>query len=295
VTSKEKYRQYCKKHSVDLYANDWWLDAVCGGDWDVVEHDGDRLAFPLKKKYGLKLIAQPKLTLGLAAISPSSKKPDLEKLLELLPSFDLLDVYFLPESPRDFQSKNFKIQSRITHRLTDLSDTKKVFSGFDSSRRQQIRKAEKNISVKALNDASVLFKMISLTFKRQSRKVPYSLDYVKKIYEACTMHDCGKILVAQDAEGNTHGACFIAWDNQTAYYIMGGSDPKFKSSAAYSLLMWEAIKESAKRSKQFDFCGSSIPSVAKFFKGFGSIETPYLHLKKVNSKALALVLKLKQR
>jgi hypothetical protein len=290
MSSKEKYQQFCKTTPLALYQNDWWLDTVCGDNWDVVFTDDNSAAFayPIKKKYGLKLIQMPMLTLGLGAL-PVQKT---EELFTKIPDFDLLDLYFL-SGIKNLDLKGFKQNVRHSYRLHDISNTEKVFANFGSSTRQQIRKAEKTVSVSESNDIEILYKMISNTFKRQSKKTPYTLAYVKSINEACAKNKCRKILLANDEEGNIHGACFLAWDKQTAYYVMGGSDPKFKSSAAYSLLMWEAIKEASKHAKEFDFCGSTIPSIAKFFSGFGGEPAPYFHLKKVNSKALKLFLSLK--
>jgi Acetyltransferase (GNAT) domain len=300
LTNKEKYRQFCKAHTVAIYQNDWWLDAVCGEkNWEaaIYESKGKAIAawaYPFKNKYGLKLIQMPMLTLGLGPIS--EKKEIVAELAKQVPNFDLLDLYFLPNNdPEDLNWKGLKQSKRHTYRIHDLSGIEKVFSKFNSSTRQQIRKAAKTITVSQSEDIELLYKMVSHTFKRQSKKTPYSLAYVKSINEACAEKKCRKILVAKDEAGNTHSACFIAWDKNTTYYVMGGSDPQYKSSASYSLLMHEAIKEASKHSKEFDFCGSSIPSIAKFFSGFGSEQVTYYHLKKVNSKALKLFLSLKGR
>jgi len=275
---------------VALYQHDWWLDAVCGDHWDAVFSEGGAFAFPYKKKYGLKLIQMPMLTLGLA---PVGEPHQTEAILDKVPAFDLFELYLLPGD--GVHSKGFKQATRQTYRIPHIRDLENVFRNFNPATRQQIRKAEKLVTVTASNDIALLYHMVSLTFSRQGKKMPYSLAYVKSIYEACSKHKCCKVLVAKDEEGNVHGACLLAWDKTTAYYVLGGSDPKFKSSAGYSLLMWEAIGEAAKHSKEFDFCGSSIPTIARFFKGFGGVETPYLHLKKVNSKALNVVLALKGR
>jgi hypothetical protein len=283
VTDKDKYRQYCKDNAVALYQNDWWLDAVCGEkNWNAV----GTFAFPFKKKYGLKLIQLPMLTLGLGPIGKIT-----EELEKQIPDFDLFDLNFLPGANPDW--KGFKQSKKHTYRIHDLSDMEKVFSDFNSSTRQQIRKAEKAVIVSESQDIEALYKMVSLTFKRQSKKTPYTLAYVKSINEVCAKRNCRKILLAKDAEGNIHSACFIAWDKNTTYYIMGGADPKYKSSASYSLLMYSAIKEASKHSKEFDFCGSSIPSIERFFKGFGSEQVTYFQMKKVNSKALKFFLSLK--
>jgi hypothetical protein len=296
MNNKAKYKEYCKKHPLALYQNDWWLDAVCGENWDVVTSEENHFfAFPFKKKYGLKLIQMPMLTLGLGPVIPHGFEPKTAvESLEHLPDFDLLDLFFLPnEKIESVEWKGFKKNIRHSYHLKDISNTEKVFADFNSSTRQQVRKAQKTVSVSESSDVNLLYKMVTMTFNRQKKKAPYTLAYVKNIYDACTKNKACKILVAKDAEGNIHGACLLAYDKQTAYYVMGGSDPKYKSSAAYSLLMWEAIQEAAKHSKEFNFCGSTIPPIAKFFSGFGGEPQAYLHLKKVNSKALKLFLSLK--
>lgn len=300
MNSKEKYNQFCKKHPVALYQSPWWLNAVCGDNWNVAfyENNGNIIgafAYPIKKKYSLKLINMPMLTLGLGpVITSDNKKTIFDTLIKQLPVFDLFDLYFLPDKTIElFEWKGFKKKIRHTYYINDISNTEKVFTGLNSSTRQQIRKAVKTITVNEGHDVETLYKMVSLTFRRQKKQTPYSLAFVKNIYEACVKNNACKILVAKDKEENIHGACLLAYDKQTAYYVMGGSDPRYKSSAAYSLLMWEAIKEAAKHAKEFNFCGSMIPSIARFFSGFGAVQLSYFHLKKVNSKALKLLLALK--
>lgn len=314
MTNKEKYRRYCKTtKDVILFQRDWWLDAVCGAEnWDAVVYESNAnivgaWAYPIKKKYNLKLIAMPMLTLGIGPVITyfpgqkyvsllSHERQVIEELHKQLPSFDLFDLYFLPiyKNQMAFHWKGFIQKNRYTYCINDLSNLDKVFEEFNSSIRSQIRKAEKEITVVESEDIELFYKINSLTFKRQNKQVPYSLSYVKQIEEACKKNDCRKILLAKDKEGNIHAAVYIVWDNQSAYYLMGGADETYKSSGAYSLLLWCAIKTSSNLTKQFNFCGSMLPTVERFFRSFGGEQIPYLQLKKVNNKALKLFLSLKE-
>ena len=314
MNNKEKYHHYCKTtKSVLLFQQDWWMDAVCGiNNWDALLSESNEnivgaWAYPIKKKYNLKLIAMPMLTLGIGPVITyfsgqkyssllSHEQQVIEELYKQLPSFDLFDLYFLPiyKNQMAFHWKSFIQKNRYTYRINDLSNLDKVFEEFNSSIRSQIRKAEKEITIIESEDIELFYKINSLTFKRQNKKVPYSLSYVKQIEEACKKNNCRKIFFAKDNEGNMHAAVYIVWDNQSAYYLMGGADETYKSSGAYSLLLWGAIKEAASLTKQFNFCGSMLPTVERFFRSFGGEQIPYLHLKKINSKALKLFLSLKE-
>jgi hypothetical protein len=315
LNDKEKYR-YCCETTKDLilFQQDWWMDAVCGANnWNAVVYENNRnilgaWAYPIKKKYNLKLIAMPMLTLGIGPVITyfpgqkyanilSHEQQVIDELHKQLPPFDLFDLYFLPiyKNQMAFHWKGFIQKTRYTYRINDLSNLDKVFEEFNSSIRSQIRKAEKEILITESDDIELFYKINSLTFNRQNKKIPYSLSYVKQIDQACKQNDCRKILFAKDNEGNIHAAVYIVWDNQSAYYLMGGSDETFKSSGAYSLLLWSAIKTSAGLTKQFNFCGSMLPTVERFFRSFGGEQIPYLHLNKVNNKALNLFLSIKKQ
>ena len=80
------------------------------------------------------------------------------------------------------------------------------------------------------------------TFAHQGTEPPYTADYIRKIDNACEDHSARKIFIAEDANGVRHAGVYIVWDNQNAYYLLGGGDPKLRSSGATSYCLWEAIK-----------------------------------------------------
>jgi lipid II:glycine glycyltransferase (peptidoglycan interpeptide bridge formation enzyme) len=312
LTSKEKYSTYCQQNEVSLFQQGWWLEAVCSKNWDAVffENNGTIIgcwAFPYKKKKGFTLINMPMLTPGISPIITyfsgqknaakiSHEQQVMDNLIQQLPKYDLFDLYFLPnyKNHLSFYWKGFEQTTRYTYIINDLSNLDTIFENFNSSTRTQIRKAEKEITITESGDIELFYQVNALSFKRQNKKVPYTLAYVKQINEACTKNNCRKIIFAKDAQNNIHAALYLVWDKQGAYYLMGGADENYKSSGAYSLLMWYAIKEAAKMCAQFNFCGSMLPSVERFFRSFGGEQTPYLHIKKTNSKALSLLMSLKK-
>ena len=74
---------------------------------------------------------------------------------------------------------------------------------------------------------------------------------------------------------------------------MGGSDPNLRNSGAMSLCMWEAIKFASTKTKKFDFEGSMIESVERYFRAFGAEQKPYFHITKVLSYMLRMAKSLK--
>ena len=80
----------------------------------------------------------------------------------------------------------------------------------------------------------------------------------------------------------------MVWDDYTAYYLIGGADPELRNSGASSLLLWEAIQFAAQVSRTFDFEGSMLKPVERFFRAFGAIQQPYMQVKKYNSLPLRM-------
>lgn len=87
---------------------------------------------------------------------------------------------------------------------------------------------------------------------------------------------------AEDAQGRIHAAAFLIWNPDRAYYLMGGGDPELRNSGAGSLVMWEAISFASTVSRQFDFEGSMIEPVERFFRAFGGEPVSFFSISKLS-------------
>jgi hypothetical protein len=61
---------------------------------------------------------------------------------------------------------------------------------------------------------------------------------------------------------------------------MAGSTPKGKQDSVHSLLLWEAIQWAMESGRIFDFEGSMIEPVERFFRTFGAHQVPILNIHK---------------
>ena len=298
-----------------LFCSPWWLDATAGpGNWGVAEvkQDGQVVAFMpwvLKSnRMGLKILTQPSLTqtLGPWIAEPSKtakyatrlarEKDLMAALIDQLPNYHVFRQNFSPEIVNwlPFYWRGFQQTTRYTYRLNLLNDTTALWKGFQENTRWEIRKAEKNgVFVEMTDDVEAFLVVNEKTFRRQGMKMPYGHDYVRRLYAACLANHAGKIFLAKGADGRVHAGNLIVWNQHCAYYLIGGGDPELRASGAASLAMWHAIQFSSKVSKIFDFEGSMIEPVERFFRGFGAVQTPYFSLTHVRSKRLAVALGLR--
>jgi hypothetical protein len=307
MTETQKYRQLCAvEKSIPLFSQGWWLDAVCGEEnWDVilVEEDGaiaGAMPYFSHMWYGLKFISHPSLTQTLGPwIRPSKakyakslgyQKDVMEGLIEKLPSFAYFSQnwHYSNSNWLPFYWKGFKQTTRYTYILPSLANEDQLWAQMEEKIRTEIRKATNRFELRVRDDLGVadFLKLNRMTFDRQGMALPYSESLVVRLDAACAERGQRKILVAEDKLGQHHAGVYIVWDDNAAYYLMGGGHPELRSSGATSLCVWEAIRHAAKVTKSFDFEGSMIESIERFFRGFGAIQTSYFNISKTPSRLL---------
>lgn len=307
--SKDIYREFCLKNSsMPIFLKDWWMDAVCDDNWDaiVIEKGGvPTAAMPYFYKLNgrNKVIGQPILTQvnGVWFNYPkgqkyctklSFEKENLNLIIEQLEKIGLdyysQNFHYTFTNWLPFYWKGYKQTTRYTYVIDDIQDMDKVQLEFDSKLKNQIKKAEKKVEV--CEDLSIddFYKINKMTFDRQNMSIPYSLERLKKIDNACIEHGCRKIFSALDDKKNLHAAIYVIWDNNSAYYLMGGVNPEFKYSEATSLLIMEAIKYVSQYVNKFDLEGSMVEGIEKFFRSFGAKQIPYFNISNIFKEKYAI-------
>lgn len=310
MLNKDKYRLLCKEEkTIPIFSQDWWLDLVCGNNWDVclLERDGKVLAtmpYFVKNKFIFRYLTMPLLTQKLGPwIRPeeitygkkiSRQMEYMSSLIQMLPNYD----YFIQNwdysqtNHLPFFWKGFDASIRYTYVIDDLSNLNKIFQNFKNNIKSDIRKANEKYKIKVISDVSLdsFIDLNQKTFLRQGMSLPYSIDFLKFLLQNLKKKNQCKWFVGQDKYKNNHAGVLIIWDQESAYYLVGGGDPNLRSSGATSLCMWEAIKFSSTVTKKFDFEGSMIKSVEKFFRGFGATQKTYYQLRHIQSKILKTLL-----
>lgn len=319
VDNKDKYRELCRtEKSIPIFSRDWWLDAACGKDnWDViiVENGGNIVAslpYTLEKKYGFYISRMPILTqkLGPWIRYPEgqkySTKLEYEKkifneLIKQIPSkidlflqaFDYSITNWLP-----FYWNGFKQTTRYTYVLDNLHNLDVIKENFSHSKRQNLKKAEKS-ELEVLFDmpAEDFYKHHIYTLSMQNvydKKIEYSYDFFKRLYDVCYSHDAGRVIYAQDKSGNIHAALFVVWDENSAYDLISTIDPAYRKYGAATLLVWTMLEYLSDKTKKFDFEGSMIEGVEKSFRGFGAEQKMYFYILKAAGLKIDILLKCRE-
>lgn len=300
MTSKEEYRELClKEPSIPLYSRDWWLDIVCGADnWNVLLYKKNgriEAAMPLYIPWR-DVVSMPVYTQTMGPwISPESEDTKyahrLSRRQEILQEF----VEQLKGYSHFFQNFSYQITdwlpfywggykqtTRYTYILDGIHASDNLWENMSQPIRRNIRKAQKQgIEVRSGITIPEFMEIQRLTFQRQG-KHPVGIPVLEQLIRESLRRDQGLLWGAYDQEGNLHAAVFVVLQEASAYYVAGGGDPRFRASGAHSLVLWEAIQEAAAYTDKFDFEGSMLPGVERFFREFGAKQMPYFAINKGN-------------
>ncbi len=314
MDEKSKYRALCRDNpDIPVINQDWWLDATAGANnWDVllVERGGEVVAslpFYRTKKVIFDVIDMPYLTLtmGIWIRYPRGQKYatrlsyEKEIYLEIIDRLPRVDYYYQHyhwqiTNWSTFYWRGFRQTTRYTYVLENLRDTDGLYAAMKEKTRNEIRKAQKLLTVVESDDIEAFHRINEMTFERQGEKMPHSLEFIREVDRACRERGCRKIWFAVDKEGRIHSAVYIVWDVNCAYYLLGGGDPNLRRSGASSLLLWEAVQRLAPVTKHLDLYGGMHEPVETFFRAFGAVQKPYFQISKINGKLYKLAYYLKQ-
>ena len=300
ISDKEAYRALCQTEtSIPLFSRDWWLDIVCGKDnWEVMlcwENERIEAAMPLYVPWHGK-VTMPFYTQTMGPwLAPEAedmkyatclarRQALLQSFVERLSSYTYFYQHFSPQITDwlPFYWAGFIQTTRYTYLLHSISETERLWQEMSQSIRRHIRKAEKlGIEVRTDVSAEELLRIQALSFGRQGLKAKGGV-ILKQLVEEVRRRGAGDIWGAYDAAGRLHAAALVVWQSASAYYLAGGGDPACRSSGAHSLVLWKAIQTAACHTDCFDFEGSMLPGVERFFREFGAKQVPYFAIKKGN-------------
>jgi len=279
-----------------IFYQPWWLEATAPGKWDhAVARIKGNIAGVLPYvrdscHLGQLCLGMPPLTQTLGPWLRESdakynrrlteQKEVMFALIDALPPYARFEQKFhysitnwLP-----FYWRQFKQTTRYTYVLEDLRDPDALWKNFDPDIRWNIRKAQKQVVVRDDLGLDRFLDVCDLSFARQGIKPPWPRSFVARVTETCRQHNAGKMFFAVDAQERLHAVLYMIWTEYAAYYILGGGDPDLRQSGANCLLLWEAIQFARQVTGTFDFEGSMVEPIERFFRLFGARQKPYFQI-----------------
>jgi Acetyltransferase (GNAT) domain len=268
-----------------VFHEDWWLDAVTGGDYSVVEVSESgkavgRLPFLLRARFGLRGIWTPSLTHFLGPGVDEGNGGRISRFLRRMEITREL-ILKLPRSAWQcirchrgisdaiaFQEQAFKTYAQFTHELA-AAPVAELWRQMRDKTRNVIRRASEDLRIDELEDVEEFIRTYQSHLA--SRHLRNTLDFsaARRVFTAALDRKRGKILTARDANNEIVAANFCAWDNDASYYV-ACTRSETAGNGASSLLLWEAIQHAAVRGRVFDFAGLGANGSVLHYAGFGA-------------------------
>ena len=224
-------------------------------------------------KYGLKYSLQPYFCQQISIYS-IDKINDLsiKKFLKKIPKsifFTDINFAFQPDS---------KLILKQNFILNLNQEYYKLYKNFRKDRRKSIRKAtEANLSYQDFNNKIALIELYKNVFDFLKTPKKY-FDKIDALIEYCLNNNLGFTRNIFHEEKIVCIGFFLKY-NGRIYYLFGASSKEGKKYGATTFLLDSVIKEYSKTENILDFEGSTIPSIASFYKSFGSELTHYYNYK----------------
>ena len=167
--------------------------------------------------------------------------------------------------------------TRYTYLLKNIRDHQAVWENMSPNIRRNIAKAQNkyHISVKKGIPLNEFLAVQAQTFDRQHVRIKEDTNVLKDLIATCRQRGQGDLWGGYDEQGHLHAAAFIVWQDRSAYYLAGGGNPAYRGSGAQSYVLWECLHFVSQFTTVFDFEGSMLPRVERFFREFGAIQTPF--------------------
>lgn len=249
-----------------------YRDSVCGLPFYK--------APPFTPHNGLHFINQAQTTDSKNSFEKSVHRCLTEFIQNLNPAILAMPLPCDITDTQEYFWKDFKVIPNYTYRLNLKTKTEQaLFEGLSIERQKSLRKAEKDeVKVVPSIDWTTIESLVLNTYARKGKKTDVMI--IKNI-----LHDfskTGKVFAFLAFYNNTACATTVCvFDNNTAYYLLGGYDEKNKHQGAGVACLWNSILHAKKLGLEiFDFEGSMIPGVEQYFRDFGGDLVPYFTINK---------------
>lgn len=253
-----------------LYPYSWYLDASAE-NWSALVMDDYRFVMPLvwKKKYGIRYLYQPVFCQQLGVFSREFADPLVVRQFidQLIKKFRF--------GVLNFNRKNLVGEDRAFHvydnanYVLPLDRTHEQLKGSYSVNAKRNLKRSMEPELEVEKDIS-LDELIS--FKRENeltKKSEAGYRRMRSQFESVRNHSKGMVYGIRDG-GDLSAAAFLAFSRTRVVYLMSVSSTAGKEQRAMFRIVDEVIRDHAGSDLSLDFEGSNIPSIARFFSGFGA-------------------------
>jgi hypothetical protein len=231
------------------------------------------MPIPWRKKYGIKYVYQPLWVLQLGIFSKGDfTQSDFISVVQKRFRFIELRLNF--KNLLDTDSLYF-----IEKQFQDLKLTvgyEKIKKAYRSDRKKDLKRAEKSeLRIELGGSPSDLITLFQNNVGKRTPEIKQQ-DYqnLETLINFCLIDDYGELCLAYQGETLVAAAFFLK-HQETVTILCSSTDFSNRKNGANTFLIDEAIQRYINKYKTFNFGGSSMQTIAKYFFSFGTQEKTY--------------------
>jgi len=257
------------------YAQAWYLDLVCPS-WGILldENRGFFMPVPENYTFGVRRILQPPYCQQLGIFG--QEVPDEAVCDEFVGhrSLRVVQMHIALNASNGLPVNTRGLYFRPNSTLLLDKPYSECYARFDENTRRNIRKAIKaGVEIRKEDAPGSLLQMKWDTKPAgmQKRQLILAGEIIRQALER---HE-GEIWYAYAPDNEPLAGCFFLKDDLRSVYLISASSPKGKTAGAMFLLVSRYMETYAGTGRILDFEGSTVPGIARFFRGFGAVSAGY--------------------
>jgi hypothetical protein len=273
-----------------IFHERWWLEIASRGRFQAAEIQNQGrlvgwLPYVVTRRHMFRVCVMPQLThlLGPAIDEGSGSSNTrwlrrldvLKELIGQLPDVGLFSQTCHPDTPDvlGFQAAGFDASLQFSAE-TPPAPEDALWRAMRDKTRNVIRRAAERGQAQVMTDPGEFARFYADNLARADTHSYFELDLVPPLFEAGHARGQARLLAVRNRSQDVIAAVLYVWDDRRMWYLMSSRDPRFPDNGAVSLLIWEGMKDAARRGLTFDFHGVASNGSARFYAGFGAALKP---------------------
>ncbi len=261
------------------YAYSWYLDAMADQQWCALVRGDYQQVLPLpynRKLLGMKQVYSPLVMqqTGVMGLDVGAQAVG-EFLAAIPPAFRYVALHLNEGNPLP-AAPGYTFSPR-TNLLLDLRPGyPALWRGYDKSLRRRLRKARERLQWVAGIDPQLVVQTYRTQLETKVGLGSTTYARVEQLMRTALARGLGGTYGVYPLGGGDCQACgFFLFSHGRIIDLFGASTGAGRSSHAMHFLLDQLIEHWAGQPWCFDFEGSDLPAVARFFRSFGSQPQAY--------------------
>ena len=267
-----------------VYAFSWYLDIVCNGKWDALVKGDYEQVMPLprgEKKFGLLYTYCPSFAQQLGVFSSTgTTSEETSEFINSIPS-KYVHLKINLNTGNYFSDSSFQVSQGVTHLLKLNATYEVLYANYKRRIKGNLKKALTGGLTITKNTEPI--KIINLFKENRGKQYAISnanYNMLNELMTVCIDKGIGEAWGVHTRDAQLCGGAFFLKSNGKVIFLFTGANDRAYETQAMTFLLNRYFEENAGKNLVFDFEGSLDVEVAKFYKGFGSIETHFIKLEK---------------